>query len=96
VAANDLIGIKSNEEHCLCLIMPMGLGMSVRFDAYTIDRNQQFPLIPWSPLFSSIQDPLWAFDISIKAKSSLNHAQNGVDKKSGHRLCRDLSAPSLL
>ena len=56
---------------------------------------QQFPLIPVLPLFSSTQNTLWAVDISIEVKSSLNHAQNGFDMRSGIRLVRALNARSL-
>jgi len=56
---------------------------------------QQFPLIPLLPLFSSTQNTLWAVDISIEVKSSLNHAQNGFDMRSGIRLVRALNARSL-
>ncbi len=58
-------------------------------------EDQQFPLIPLLPLFSSTQSTLWAVDISIEVKSSLNHAQNGFDMRSGIRLVRALNALSL-
>lgn len=58
-------------------------------------HHQQFPLIPLLPLFSSTQNTLWAVDISIEVKSSLNHAQNGFDMRSGIRLVRALNARSL-
>jgi len=57
--------------------------------------HQQFPLIPLLPLFSSTQSTLWAVDISIEVKSSVNHAQNGFDMRSGIRLVRALNARSL-
>jgi hypothetical protein len=57
--------------------------------------DQQCPLIPLLPLFSSTQNTLWAVDISIEVKSSLPHAQNGFDMRSGIRLssCSERTKP---